>query len=22
MPFYLHDGKARTLEKAILWHDG
>lgn len=21
-PFYLHDGRARTLEEAILWHDG
>lgn len=20
--FYLHDGRARTLEEAILWHDG
>jgi CxxC motif-containing protein (DUF1111 family) len=19
---YLHDGRARTLEEAILWHDG
>ncbi|MEP6583290.1 MAG: di-heme oxidoredictase family protein [Ginsengibacter sp.] len=22
IPFYLHDGRARTLEEAILWHDG
>ncbi|MEP7231678.1 MAG: di-heme oxidoredictase family protein [Ginsengibacter sp.] len=22
VPFYLHDGRARTLEEAILWHDG
>lgn len=21
-PHYLHDGRARTLEEAILWHDG
>ena len=21
-PYYLHDGRARTLEEAILWHDG
>jgi len=21
-PFYMHDGRARTLEEAILWHDG
>ena len=21
-PFYLHDGRARTLEEAVLWHDG
>lgn len=21
-PFYLHDGRARTLEEAILWHAG
>jgi len=21
-PFYLHDGRARTLEEAILWHGG
>lgn len=21
-PFYLHDGRARTIEEAILWHDG
>jgi CxxC motif-containing protein (DUF1111 family) len=21
-PFYLHDGRARTLEEAILWHNG
>jgi CxxC motif-containing protein (DUF1111 family) len=20
--FYLHDGRARSLEEAILWHDG
>jgi CxxC motif-containing protein (DUF1111 family) len=20
--FYLHDGRARTLSEAILWHDG
>jgi CxxC motif-containing protein (DUF1111 family) len=20
--FYLHDGRARTLEEAILWHGG
>jgi hypothetical protein len=20
--FYLHDGRARTIEEAILWHDG
>lgn len=20
--FYLHDGRARTLEEAVLWHDG
>ena len=19
---YLHDGRARTIEEAILWHDG
>lgn len=22
VPFYLHDGRARTIEEAILWHDG
>lgn len=22
IPFYLHDGRARTIEEAILWHDG
>jgi CxxC motif-containing protein (DUF1111 family) len=22
VPYYLHDGRARTLEEAILWHDG
>lgn len=22
VPFYLHDGRARSLEEAILWHDG
>ncbi len=22
VPFYLHDGRGRTLEEAILWHDG
>ncbi|WP_143310386.1 di-heme oxidoreductase family protein [Chitinophaga vietnamensis] len=21
-PYYLHDGRARSLEEAILWHDG
>lgn len=21
-PFYLHDGRARTLEEAVLWHGG
>ena len=21
-PYYLHDGRARTLEEAVLWHDG
>ena len=21
-PFYLHDGRARTIEEAIVWHDG
>jgi len=21
-PYYLHDGRARTIEEAILWHDG
>jgi CxxC motif-containing protein (DUF1111 family) len=21
-PFYLHDGRARTIEEAILWHGG
>ena len=21
-PYYLHDGRAQTLEQAILWHDG
>lgn len=21
-PYYLHDGRARTMEEAILWHDG
>lgn len=21
-PYYLHDGRANTLEEAILWHDG
>ena len=21
-PFFLHDGRARTLEEAILWHGG
>jgi len=21
-PYYLHDGRARTAEEAILWHDG
>ena len=20
--FYLHDGRARTIEEAILWHEG
>ncbi len=22
IPYYLHDGRARTMEEAILWHDG
>ncbi|NML37927.1 thiol oxidoreductase [Chitinophaga sp. G-6-1-13] len=22
IPYYLHDGRARTLPEAILWHDG
>ena len=22
IPFYLHDGRARTIDEAILWHDG
>lgn len=22
IPFYLHDGRARTIEEAVLWHDG
>jgi len=22
VPYYLHDGRARTLEEAILWHGG
>ncbi|MBS1773452.1 MAG: c-type cytochrome [Bacteroidetes bacterium] len=22
IPYYLHDGRARTIEEAILWHDG
>ncbi len=22
IPYYLHDGRARTFEEAILWHDG
>lgn len=22
IPFYLHDGRARTLQEAILWHSG
>lgn len=22
IPFYLHDGRARTIEEAILWHGG
>ena len=22
IPFYLHDGRARTIEEAILWHSG
>ncbi len=22
VPFYLHDGRARTIEEAILWHGG
>jgi CxxC motif-containing protein (DUF1111 family) len=22
VPYYLHDGRANTLEEAILWHDG
>jgi CxxC motif-containing protein (DUF1111 family) len=22
IPFYLHDGRARTIEEAILWHEG
>jgi len=22
IPYYLHDGRARTLEEAILWHGG
>jgi CxxC motif-containing protein (DUF1111 family) len=21
-PYFLHDGRARSLEEAILWHDG
>jgi CxxC motif-containing protein (DUF1111 family) len=21
-PYFLHDGRARTIEEAILWHDG
>ncbi len=21
-PYYLHDGRARTMEEAVLWHDG
>ena len=21
IPFYLHDGRARTIEEAVLWHD-
>ncbi|RYE11977.1 MAG: hypothetical protein EOP51_32365, partial [Sphingobacteriales bacterium] len=21
-PYYLHDGRARTITEAILWHDG
>ncbi len=21
-PFYLHDGRARTFEEAVLWHGG
>ena len=21
-PYYLHDGRARTMEEALLWHDG
>jgi CxxC motif-containing protein (DUF1111 family) len=21
-PYYLHDGRARTMEEAIVWHDG
>ena len=22
VPFYLHDGRARTIEEAIMWHGG
>ena len=22
VPYYLHDGRARTIEEAILWHGG
>jgi len=22
IPYYLHDGRAKTIEEAILWHDG
>lgn len=22
VPYYLHDGRARSIEEAILWHDG
>ncbi len=21
-PFYLHDGRARSIEEAVLWHGG
>jgi CxxC motif-containing protein (DUF1111 family) len=22
LPFYLHDGRAETVDEAIRWHDG